>query len=135
MPYSSPTPASVTPQDIPGSSAITHMLLARDKAFLCHSLGPGFKGGKEGIRIRALCSGPHPLTCGPATDTPMVSVGVLSTQTALSLQFPSEGALGTGRRWALQRGAQRPFLGWHSSAEGQSQNQAAPAPLQKEEGW
>ena len=42
LPFPSPTPASPTPWDIPGSTGILHKLLGRDKAFLCHRPRPRF---------------------------------------------------------------------------------------------
>lgn len=84
VPFPSSTPNSTTPhsRDSLGSDAITHKLPGRDKAFLCHQPRPRFRGEKEGFQVRALCSRPHPLTCGPAAATPTMGVGGSSTQSS-----------------------------------------------------
>ena len=54
------------------------MLLAKDKAFLRHHLGLGFRGGRDLGQSAVLWASPP--TCRPATVTPKVSTGVVNAQ-------------------------------------------------------
>lgn len=109
-PSPSPTLVLVTPRDILGFRAIMHMLLARDKAFLYHYLGPGFRGGRDPGQSAVLWAS-FP-TCGPATATPRVSTGVVNTKQPFHcsshLNSPWHmGVVGIAGGWT-----QRPLLWW-----------------------
>lgn len=77
-PSPSPTLVLVTPRDILGSRAIMHMLLAEDKAFHCHYLGPGFRGGRDPGQSAVLSASPP--TCRRATATPGVSTRAVNAK-------------------------------------------------------
>lgn len=129
-PSPSPTLVLVTPRDILGSRAIMHMLLAEDKAFLCHYLGPGFRGGRDPGQSAVLsASPPHLQTCHSHTRGEHKSC---QREAAFSLQFPSAEPLGTRRWWALQGGGPKdPSYGGTVLQRDWCGNQAAPAPLWK----